>query len=292
MGNRGTRPQSQFDAKAVFEACVEHDVAVEINARPERRDPPTKLLELARDIGCLFSIDSDAHAPGQLDFQVYGCERAEAGRHRRRSDRQHVAAGAPAGLGEPDSFSAMPTRPEVEVRRSKRRRRTVSAYRDGDRVVVLIPASLCPQGGGRVGRDDARPARALRAAAQAQGGEQHVGHVHVGIGQGVEQRALAGVGVPDQGDVTTSLRSRWRAAVARWRFTSSSSALTFLILLADEAPVGLELALAGTARADPAAGARQVGPQPGQARQVVLERRQLDLEASLLASSRGARRCR
>src|SRR3954447_4821082 len=34
------------------------------------------------------------------------------------------------------------TQPEVEVRRSKRRRRTVSAYRDGDRVVVMIPASL------------------------------------------------------------------------------------------------------------------------------------------------------
>jgi predicted metal-dependent hydrolase len=32
--------------------------------------------------------------------------------------------------------------PEVEVRRSKRRRRTVSAYRDGDRIVVMIPASL------------------------------------------------------------------------------------------------------------------------------------------------------
>ena len=78
MGNRGTRPPSQFDARAVFEACAEHDTAVEINSRPERRDPPTELLELARDIGCLFSIDSDAHAPGQLDFQVYGCERAEA----------------------------------------------------------------------------------------------------------------------------------------------------------------------------------------------------------------------
>ena len=76
-GERGTRGQSAFDARAVFEACVEHDVAVEINARPERRDPPTKLLELAIDTGCLFSIDSDAHAPGQLDFQIYGCARAE-----------------------------------------------------------------------------------------------------------------------------------------------------------------------------------------------------------------------
>jgi putative hydrolase len=77
-GNRGVRPGSTFDAKAVFEACVEHDVAVEINSRPERRDPPTALLELARDLGCRFSIDSDSHAPGQLDFLDYGCERAEA----------------------------------------------------------------------------------------------------------------------------------------------------------------------------------------------------------------------
>jgi putative hydrolase len=77
-GNRGTRPGSTFDARAVFEACVEHDVAVEINSRPERRDPPTALLELARDLGCRFSIDSDSHAPGQLDFLAYGCERAEA----------------------------------------------------------------------------------------------------------------------------------------------------------------------------------------------------------------------
>ncbi|TYL46076.1 PHP domain-containing protein [Nocardioides sp. BGMRC 2183] len=77
-GNRGTRGQSQFDARAVFEACAEAGVAVEINSRPERRDPPTRLLELARDVGCLFSIDSDAHAPGQLDFPILGCARAEA----------------------------------------------------------------------------------------------------------------------------------------------------------------------------------------------------------------------
>lgn len=77
-GNRGTRAESRFDARAVFEACAEEGVAVEINSRPERRDPPTRLLELARDIGCLFSIDSDAHAPGQLDYPLLGCERAEA----------------------------------------------------------------------------------------------------------------------------------------------------------------------------------------------------------------------
>jgi len=76
-GERGIRGQSSFDAAAVFEACAAHGVAVEINSRPERCDPPDELVALAIDTGCLFSIDSDAHAPGQLDFLIYGCTRAE-----------------------------------------------------------------------------------------------------------------------------------------------------------------------------------------------------------------------
>lgn len=75
-GNRGIRPESKFDAEAVFTACRDHGTAVEINSRPERRDPPTRLLNLALEIGCLFSIDTDAHAPGQLDFLGYGAQRA------------------------------------------------------------------------------------------------------------------------------------------------------------------------------------------------------------------------
>lgn len=77
-GGRGTRPQSQFDAERVFAACAEHQVAVEINSRPERQDPPDDLIRLAIEAGCLFSIDSDAHAPGHLDFLRYGAERAAA----------------------------------------------------------------------------------------------------------------------------------------------------------------------------------------------------------------------
>lgn len=76
QGGRGTRPPSEFDANEVFAACAEHNVAVEINSRPERQDPPGALIERALDAGCLFSIDSDAHAPGQLDFLQYGAERA------------------------------------------------------------------------------------------------------------------------------------------------------------------------------------------------------------------------
>lgn len=78
QGERGTRPPSQFDAEAVFTACREHGTAVEINSRPERQDPPDDLLRLALEIGCLFSIDTDAHAPGQLDFLDHGCARAAA----------------------------------------------------------------------------------------------------------------------------------------------------------------------------------------------------------------------
>jgi putative hydrolase len=76
-GNR-KRPESQFDADAVFAACAEHGVAVEINSRPERLDPPRRLLRHAVEAGCVFTIDTDAHAPGQLDWLAGGCERAVA----------------------------------------------------------------------------------------------------------------------------------------------------------------------------------------------------------------------
>jgi putative hydrolase len=77
-GSRGTRPQSDFDAAAVFAACAASGVAVEINSRPERQDPPDDLIALALEAGCLFSIDSDAHAPGHLGFLDLGAARAEA----------------------------------------------------------------------------------------------------------------------------------------------------------------------------------------------------------------------
>ena len=71
------RPPSQFDPGAVFTACRDHGVAVEINCRPERQDPPGPLLRLAAEAGCTFAIDTDAHAPGQLDWLDSGCVRAE-----------------------------------------------------------------------------------------------------------------------------------------------------------------------------------------------------------------------
>jgi putative hydrolase len=72
------RPESEFDPQAVFAACARYGVAVEVNSRPERQDPPKRLLRLAVEAGCRFAIDTDAHAPGQLDWQLGGCERAFA----------------------------------------------------------------------------------------------------------------------------------------------------------------------------------------------------------------------
>ncbi len=72
------RPPSDFDAAAVFADCAEHGVAVEINCRPDRLDPPHALLDVAVAAGCLFTVDTDAHAPGQLSWQPVGCDRAAA----------------------------------------------------------------------------------------------------------------------------------------------------------------------------------------------------------------------
>ena len=75
---RRDRPQSEFDAERVFSACARLDKAIEVNSLPARRDPPSDLIKLGVALGCRFSVDSDAHSPGQLDGKADGCERASA----------------------------------------------------------------------------------------------------------------------------------------------------------------------------------------------------------------------
>ena len=70
------RPPSTFDAEIVFAACAQFDTALEINCRPERQDPPDELVELAIEWDLRFAIDTDAHAPGQMEWQAYGCDKA------------------------------------------------------------------------------------------------------------------------------------------------------------------------------------------------------------------------
>ena len=73
---RRNRPPSTFDADVVFAAAARFDKAIEVNSRPERLDPPKRLLRLAVEAGCRVSIDSDAHTLGQLSWLRNGCERA------------------------------------------------------------------------------------------------------------------------------------------------------------------------------------------------------------------------
>ena len=107
-GSRGQRPQSEFDAAAVFEACAENDVAVEINSRRSARTRRTKLIRLALEAGCLFSIDSDAHAPARLDFKALGCERAERLGVPGRARHQHVGGRPSRRLGTPQLRALTP----------------------------------------------------------------------------------------------------------------------------------------------------------------------------------------
>jgi putative hydrolase len=79
------RPPSVFDADIVFAACAQFDTALEINCRPERQDPPDELVDLALDWDLRFAIDTDAHAPGQMEWQAYGCDKAA--RHGIEPDR-------------------------------------------------------------------------------------------------------------------------------------------------------------------------------------------------------------
>jgi putative hydrolase len=70
------RSESEFDADLVFGVAAHYDKAIEINCRPERLDPPRRLLRTVVDIGCKVAIDTDAHAVEQLDWQAYGTDRA------------------------------------------------------------------------------------------------------------------------------------------------------------------------------------------------------------------------
>jgi putative hydrolase len=70
------RAPSQFDADLVFAACGRFGTAVEINCRPERQDPPEELLALALEWECNIAISTDAHSPGQMEWQAYGCDKA------------------------------------------------------------------------------------------------------------------------------------------------------------------------------------------------------------------------
>ena len=71
-----TVPVSTFDEDVIIEACRQFDTALEVNCRPERLDPPKRILSKAVEAGLRIAISTDAHATDQLEWQPYGTDRA------------------------------------------------------------------------------------------------------------------------------------------------------------------------------------------------------------------------
>lgn len=63
----------------IFAACKLNDIAIEINASPDRLDLPDTLVRSAVEEGIKCVIDSDAHAAEQLTLMPYGISVARRG---------------------------------------------------------------------------------------------------------------------------------------------------------------------------------------------------------------------
>ncbi len=132
----GKRPPSEFDADYVFAACAQFGTAVEINCRPERLDPPRELLDVAIEYGCWFSIDSDAHATGQLEWQPLGLRPGRRARACRSTDHQHASRPTTSSPGlppRPPEMRGRPSQPARAVRRRALRTQPGGARRRGGR---------------------------------------------------------------------------------------------------------------------------------------------------------------
>jgi putative hydrolase len=68
----GSRPGASYDFEAVFEAAAGHRVVMEIDCDPARMDLSPELARMADSLGCLLSLDSDAHAPDQFLYVDLG----------------------------------------------------------------------------------------------------------------------------------------------------------------------------------------------------------------------------
>jgi DNA polymerase (family 10) len=75
----GKRPGIDVDLDAVFAACARTGTALEIDGHPERLDLRDEHILLARRHGVRFAVDSDAHAPRELDHLRYGVATAQRG---------------------------------------------------------------------------------------------------------------------------------------------------------------------------------------------------------------------
>ena len=95
----GKRPPSTFDADYRVRRLRRSSTRrSRSTAGPSASTRPTSCSTLALDYGCWFSIDTDAHATGQLEWQPHGCDRAAERRRPDRADHQHDVRRRPPRL--------------------------------------------------------------------------------------------------------------------------------------------------------------------------------------------------
>jgi DNA polymerase (family X) len=73
------RPGYELDLEAVLKVCARHGVAVEVNANPWRLDLDWRWHKRALELGCMLSINPDAHSTEEIDFTHWGVEMARKG---------------------------------------------------------------------------------------------------------------------------------------------------------------------------------------------------------------------
>ncbi len=67
-----SRDPYKVDMIKIIEACAANKVALEINANPHRLDLDWRMIYYAREKGCLFAINPDAHSAGDISYIKYG----------------------------------------------------------------------------------------------------------------------------------------------------------------------------------------------------------------------------
>jgi hypothetical protein len=122
----GSREPVAFDVESGAAAAAANGVAMEINASPERLDLSDVNARLAREKGCRFVIDTDAHAVGQLENIRYGVFQARR-----------------AGLTRDDVLNSLPYERFREMLRTSRTRRPVAVpvAADAPRAAAAGPSS-------------------------------------------------------------------------------------------------------------------------------------------------------
>ena len=64
----GSREGATYDFEAVFKEAAKNGVALEIDCDPARLDLSPEMARTARDLGCTFAVDADAHAPAEFAY--------------------------------------------------------------------------------------------------------------------------------------------------------------------------------------------------------------------------------